>query len=292
MSVESSKIYQVDAFVAPEGGGNPAGVTVCGKMPDDWMQAQAEKVGFSETAFVSPVPQKKNSWDVRFFTPTKEIELCGHATIASFAFLLDVGLIQPGWQRMNCQAGELEVKVSEDGLVMMDQAPPMFREAVSVEDLATILDVPVEWIADVDFQPSIVSTGVWDIMVGVRGAVELAAINPRVQLLADYSRLLGVEGVHIFTTETRNEAAVAMSRNFAPAAGIDEEAATGTSTGALAAALVQQGLVAPGKEPMLFEQGDFMGKPSHLYAELVMAGDLVAAVRIAGRARVQDVISW
>lgn len=88
------RIYHVDAFTKDGKGGNPAGVCLDGSgLSDLQMQSIAAKVGFSETAFV--LPSQSADFRLRFFTPTTEVNLCGHATVATFHLLQEHGRINP-----------------------------------------------------------------------------------------------------------------------------------------------------------------------------------------------------
>ena len=90
------KIYVMDAFAAKLFGGNQAGVALPeGDVSDETMRLIAAELKHSETAFVRP--RADGSVDLRYFTPAGEVELCGHATIASFALLRQEGLIADGW---------------------------------------------------------------------------------------------------------------------------------------------------------------------------------------------------
>lgn len=80
--------YVIDAFTESKFGGNPAGVVIYNDLDEMYMQQFAAEVRFSETAFVKKI--NNNTFDIKFFTPTNQVELCGHATIAAFKALLDI----------------------------------------------------------------------------------------------------------------------------------------------------------------------------------------------------------
>ena len=83
-------IYQVDAFTSEPFKGNPAGVCLLQEARDDsWMQSVAAEMNLSETAFV--VPRTDGALDLRWFTPAVEVELCGHATLATSHILWETG---------------------------------------------------------------------------------------------------------------------------------------------------------------------------------------------------------
>jgi phenazine biosynthesis protein PhzF family len=126
------KIYQADAFTTEPFGGNPAGVVPDATgITEEYMQKIAREMNLSETAFIIPIDN--DNFKVRFFTPVSEVDLCGHATIASFYTLANKGYISPidngvktVYQETN--AGKLKVDIYyKDGTVdkvMMQQAIP------------------------------------------------------------------------------------------------------------------------------------------------------------------------
>ena len=114
-------IYQVDAFSAKPFGGNPAGVMVLDEMPQDArMQAIAAEMNLSETAFLTPHGEEFN---LRWFTPATEVELCGHATLASAHILWEQGYLTTGQTAVfNTASGVLKARRSgESGFVPVDQ---------------------------------------------------------------------------------------------------------------------------------------------------------------------------
>ena len=85
------QLYQVDAFTREPFKGNPAAVCLLEKaMPDAWMQNLAKEMNLSETAFLL---QQENGWSLRWFTPTVEVDLCGHATLATAHMMYESGLL-------------------------------------------------------------------------------------------------------------------------------------------------------------------------------------------------------
>ena len=108
--------YVVDAFTRSENGGNAAGVVIdADKLSEAAMSKIASDLGFSETAFV--LPSSVAGLRVRFFTPSGEIEMCGHATIATYHLLGEEGRITPGKQTMETMSGILNINYEETGMV-------------------------------------------------------------------------------------------------------------------------------------------------------------------------------
>jgi PhzF family phenazine biosynthesis protein len=253
--------FIIDAFSDKPFGGNPAGVIIYDDISDSYMQSLAAELRFSETAFIKLLDN--NKFDIRFFTPNSEVELCGHATIASFSALQDAGYINGnGIFYINTRSGLLPVYVQDD-FIMMEQAPPI--EGTEIDDirhLAEILNISAEEIGDSQFKlkPQVISTGLFDIMLPIKTKESLNKITPDFTELSKLSKHYNVVGVHAFTLD--EDEFTASCRNFAPLYGIDEEAATGTSNGALTYYLYLNGVIEEFDKNYLFKQGESMNRPS------------------------------
>jgi len=289
-------IYQVDAFSDVPFGGNPAGVvpSAIGLNHSQMLEISRE-MNLSETAFIFPLKEESADYEVRFFTPTQEVDLCGHATIASFFALASKGMITGRSNikivKQKTKAGilpvELYFKDNKIHSVMMTQAKPKFLFKVeNVCELAEIMGINAHDIGLEGFNlnAQAVSTGLTDIMLPVKSLTVLKAINPNYDSLAQYSNNLNIIGVHAFTLETEEECSTLACRNFAPAAGIDEEAATGTSNGALGAYLVKNEVLRfEDTITIICEQGYYMNRPSKIIVKLEGNMDDLT-VKVGGKA--------
>lgn len=264
------RYFIVDAFTNEPFGGNPAGVVLLdGDFPGEkLMQQVAAELRYSETAFVQQNGPKE--FTVRYFTPAGEVDLCGHATIATFGLLRQEGIIPDHSLCINhTLAGDLEISVGEQ--IMMQMATP--RAIDKPIDIGRLHHIMAG--TDCDEWPQlpveIISTGLPDIMMPVMSLEALNALQPDMDALADLSRQLGVTGVHAFAiTEDGYTAHV---RNFGPLYGIPEESATGTANGALTHYLHRQSIINAPAE-CRFLQGEAMQRPS------VIATSLQADVNI------------
>lgn len=289
-------IYQVDAFSDVPFGGNPAGVVPNAVgLNDKQMLNIALEMNLSETAFISPLQNHEADYEVRFFTPTQEVDLCGHATIASFFALASKGIITGEDNvkviKQKTKAGvlpvELYFKDSKIDSVMMTQAKPKF--VFDVEDISELAGIMGINVADIGIEgyaliPQAVSTGLTDIMLPVKNLSALKSINPNYARLTKYSNKLNIIGVHAFTLETEEETSTLACRNFGPAAGIDEEAATGTSNGALGAYLVKNNVLKfEDNITIICEQGYYMNRPSKIIVRLEGNKDDLT-VKVGGKA--------
>lgn len=277
------KVYMVDAFTYQGKGGNPAGVCLEAeglKAAD--MLAIAAEVGASETAFVLPAEQA--DFQVRFFTPVEEVPLCGHATVATFSQLFQSGNVKPGVRTQLTGAGVLSVEVLEDGQIWMDQSLPEYDEVLSVSDILESLQLTEEDLAE-GFEPAIVTTGLRDIFMPVKSQAVLSKLRPDFARITEISKANRVSGYHVFTLDAP-EGFTASCRNFAPYYDIEEESATGTSSGALAAYLHQYAKI---NGPYRFLQGADMGLPSAIEASLEVMDGHIGRVRVGGKATVKEI---
>lgn len=271
------KFYIVDAFTETTFGGNPAGVVILPEgsdfPSDETMVKTAAELRYSETAFIRRLNQKE--FQIRYFTPAAEVELCGHATIGSFCALLYGGYIEDNSTYMNhTLSGDLNIVV-KDGFVLMDMAEPVkineISDPAALDELYQIMGLSYEEQKSkgVDLLPQMISTGLPDIMMPVATQADLAAIAPDFPALSKLSERYEVVGVHAFTLDGEGDAVKTTChvRNFAPLYDIDEEAATGTSNGALTYYGYLNGFVADGDD-CRFVQGEAMNRPSVILSHL------------------------
>lgn len=271
-------VYAVNAFTANGSGGNPAGVVLdASSLSESQMQLVATKMGFAETAFVSA--SSIATRQVRFFTPTNELDLCGHATIATWSLLAAHKLVPFGQHTQATGVGILKLSITNDGLVFMEQTKATFYGMIVPDDLAPLLSIDAT-----DFYstlpPQMVSTGIKDVVVAVKDKTVLANIQPDLPAIIDFSRPRKISSIHVFTL-LENGHSLAAARNFAPIDGIPEEAATGTSSGALLCYLRDHHRLPQQQEPYRMEQGEGMGRLSYIYGRF--EDDIIW---IGGRAKV------
>lgn len=262
------KYFIVDAFTTQPFGGNPAGVVLLDDVfpSEKFMQQVAAEFRYSETAFV--LRNSETEFTVRYFTPAAEVDLCGHATIATFGTLYKLGIIADGTMCINhTLAGDLQVRVGEK--VMMQMAEPQVIDtAVDVELLHRIMGVKsLHSILPVQ----VVSTGLPDIIMPVEGIDELNALSPDMDALAKLSDQLNVTGVHAFALS--EDGYTAHVRNFGPLYGVPEESATGTANAALTHYLHHNGLMQAPAE-CRFMQGEAMQRPSVVATTLLEDGTI------------------
>ncbi|MDI6601577.1 MAG: PhzF family phenazine biosynthesis protein [Thermoanaerobacteraceae bacterium] len=262
------RFFWVDAFTREAFGGNPAGVVI-GEPNEDMMQGLAKELKISEVAFIN----LKNGISIRYFTPERELDLCGHATIASFYTLASKGYLdlKDGVNEFdfNTKAGDLKAYINIKGgtveNVFMTQSQPRFGDKIPKGKVAYYLGISEN---DIVGEPMAVSTGVYDIIVGVSNKRILNGIKADRNSIIAFTEEFGAESLHLFTFDTYIKDDLVLTRNMAPALGIDEEAATGTANGALGVYLLDSGLLSENPLKFNVEQGITMGRPSLISVEI------------------------
>lgn len=274
------KVYTLNAFAKTKEGGNPAGVVLdADSLSEEVMQKIAQKIGFSETAFVQK--SNKANFKVRFFTPNSEVDLCGHATIAMFYLMAKKNILKCGIYTQETKAGILNIEVKKDNTIFMNQNLPQFFEKIGKKEVAESLNISEEVIAN-NLPVQIVSTGLKDIFIPIKSLKELYNIKPNFEKVIEISKKYNVVGYHLFTLKTKF-GSTANCRNFAPLYDIKEESATGTSTGALGCYLFKYSKISKqNANHLVFEQGYSMKKPSEIFVNLKIQDNKIVDVKVGG----------
>jgi len=274
----------MNSFGLDSSGGNPAGVVLdADSLSDIQKKMIAREVGFSETAFV----QKSDKADLKvtFFTPIEEVDLCGHATIATYALLLEKNLLSPGEYLQELKAGILKININENGIIVMDQTLPKFKNEIDSIEIVDALQIPVEWVTSTNLIPQVVSTGLNDLLIPIKTREQLFSIKLNDERISRFQKQHGLDSFHMFTFDTIEKNLVANSRNSDPLHGIHEESATGSATGALACYLFdREKLSKYHLNKLLFEQGYSMGQHSQITVSLEVNGQKITRVQVGGKA--------
>jgi PhzF family phenazine biosynthesis protein len=219
MSDTSFPLFQVDAFTDQPFAGNPAAVCIL-HHPESaaWMQAVASEMNLSETAFLVP-QQDASSYNLRWFTPATEVDLCGHATLASAHILWETGML-PAEQpiRFNTNSGLLVCHLEGDGpgpkWITMDFPATPEKTVPIPEGLQQALGV----------SPKYVGMSLYDYLVEVDSEETVRKLQPNFTML----KTLKVRGV-IVTARSSEAGFDFVSRFFAPAVGVKEDPVTGSA---------------------------------------------------------------
>ena len=275
-------VVLVNAFTAEGKGGNPAGVVLnADPLSDQQKLAISQKVGYSETAFVTQ--DKDADFHVSFFTTTAEVDFCGHATLATFATLYHNGLITHGSYKQKTKAGLLTVVVEQNGQIVMQQTLPKYLGTFDYATIAPLIGIEEAQLATTQLPIEIVSTGLTDVIVPVpHGALERIQIDEAE--LIDFCKKHDLVGIHAFELDSERDDFNASCRNFAPLFGIAEESATGSACGALACYLTKH-IDRSTHNRFLFEQGRAMNCASHIAAMVESQDHSITQVWVGGFAK-------
>lgn len=287
-AMSECQFFIVDAFTDKIFGGNAAGVVILGENEnfpsDEKMVKLAAELRYSETVFIKP-KQGSDEYDfhARYFTPTDEVDLCGHATIGGVYCLNKAIDLNSSSIRLKTKAGIINVEISENA-VLMDMAPPKhiatFDEYPLLERIYASMGISVPSDESISrLKPMSISTGLPDIMLPIPSKNDLDQMVPNMNMISELSKDLEVVGIHAFATSYDNELSSerkVFCRNFAPLYGIDEEAATGTSNGALSYYFYINEMLSPNGVLNVI-QGESMQRSSSITATLSQAPSEVSA---------------
>ncbi len=274
------KISLIKAFTQNPGEGNPAGVIHnTGQLSNGQMQKIAKKLGFSESAFI--LPSKKADFRVRFFAVSREVDFCGHATVAAFYSLLEQRIIDISSAdfvtvTQETKAGILPVTCYKNGMIMMTQGGAVFGETVKDRNrIANILGISESDFGDSPIQT--VSTVIPKLIIPIRSLRLLRRVSPDLAAISEYCRHNTAKGFYLFTTETLSNDSDFSARYFNPLIGIDEDPATGVAAGPLGS-YADKYIFAGKKKKIVIEQGFDMGMSSRILV------DISGTVKVGGYA--------
>ncbi|PTM56796.1 PhzF family phenazine biosynthesis protein [Desmospora activa DSM 45169] len=269
--VKKIPVYHVDAFTDVPFGGNPAGVVPeADGLTEEEMKNIARELNLSETAFLFSTNRTGIDFRVRYFTPTDEIDFCGHATVG-----LAWVLATYGWQEkaegivLETNIGTVPVEFSKEAqsltAVTMTQVPPKIRDVeTEPEEIARLTGISAEAL-DRRYPIKLAYTGNWHLLVPVKSQREIDTARPQLEELAKLNRAQQASTTHLFTFDTEERGYDLYTRDFAPAVGIAEDPVTGAANGALAGYLLLQGILPLHQEHRLnIAQGHAIGRPGTL----------------------------
>ena len=208
----TQEIFQVDAFTDKPFAGNPAAVCVLPEAAgDEWMQHLANEMNLSETAFLVP---QNDGFNLRWFTPSVEVDLCGHATLASAHILWEQGILPSDQEaRFYTKSGLLRA-VQKDSWIELDFPAEPEKQAEHPEALSKAFGMEAQYVGKNRF----------DYLVEFESAESIRKMTPDFTLLSS----LGGRGFIVTSRSDSNDYDF-ISRFFAPAAGINEDPVTGSA---------------------------------------------------------------
>ncbi len=277
------KQYIISSFISKSGGGNKAAVVLDRKgLSAEQMLNIAKVNNFSETAFINMKESDTENYLIRYFTPIEEVDICGHAALASFYLLDDLGHIKSGIVYHKTKAGKLKV-IKKDDIFLIQMKQPEISGYSSIDDILDITTLKRDEIIPNKYNTiSIVSTGLKDAIIEVDSLKTLRDMNINKEKMITYCREKNIIGAHVVSRETVEKDSDFACRNFAPAVGIDEESATGTSNASLIYYIISLGIEKIKETPYKIEQGYFMGSPSNVYVSAFTEGNI--EIYVGGKA--------
>lgn len=281
-------IKQVDAFTSIPFGGNPAGVVTDANSIDDFIKQKiAKEMNLSETAFVSS--SDKADFKVQFFTPKFEVDLCGHATIATFNTLYKENKLDLSKDKFyqETKAGVLPVEIrniADKKIFMMTQVNPKFINLDHLrEEIAQSLNISRDDLLPYPMEN--VSTGLWWLVFGVKDLEILKNITPNLDKIYKLSDENNFVGISLFTMETFNHDCTYHVRSIAPYCGVAEDPVCGTGNGSVSSYIFHHKLIDKNQSSLIGEQGHFVERPGKVYVEIQSDIDEIIDIKIGGEAR-------
>ena len=308
-------IKGVDTFTTKPFSGNPAGVvTEADGLTDEMMQeiTSGMKMNLIEIAFVTLSRTEEASFRVRFFTPSKELDMSGHVTIATCFALIEEGRIplERGLTKLSFETkigtipieiyfrpsqgveqaadGDLSLPLrgENNGLldrIMMHQPIYTFSPSrVPVSEIADVLGIEEGEITKTGLPVVTASKDLDWLIIPVQSKETIMGMHPDLIKLGMLNRKYGILTNHIFTLDTYDADCVAYSRHFGPAMGLWEDPASANASGGLGNYLLTYGITS--SSSMVMQQGKEMESLSRIYVEIDRDNDTTRSVRVGGLA--------
>ncbi|MBD2868870.1 PhzF family phenazine biosynthesis isomerase [Paenibacillus arenilitoris] len=272
------EVYHYDAFSPIPNMGNPAGIVFDGEtLSEEQMREVAEKVGFNETAF--PLKSDKADLRIRFFTPGHEIDLCGHATMATLYALKTKGLLGDKTKlTIETKAGVLPIEfTSNDGLyITMRQTVPRFQQFNgSLQELARSLGIEESDI-ETGLPTLYGSTGTWTLLIPIKSLAAFKRMLPDNKRFPHVLKEMPRASVHPFCLETYDPNAHMHARHFSsPFSGTIEDPVTGTASGVMGAYYARYIDNQSALLHLLIEQGNEIGRDGRIRVSVTENGNRI-----------------
>jgi trans-2,3-dihydro-3-hydroxyanthranilate isomerase len=292
--VTSKHFIIVDVFTEKQFGGNQLAVFTDGsELDSDTMQNIAREMNYSETTFLLP-PERGGDFRVRIFTPGQELPFAGHPLVGSAFVIVAEKLKAPDspltMLTLETGVGPIEVEVAVEngrpGRTTMTQPLPTVRgEYSDISALARALRLDAAHIKNTGLPVETIFNGIAVMIVPVDSVAAIEGIRVDSDALEQISREVGASTDLVFTRHTVSAAGTVHCRVFAPAAGVTEDAATGSANGPLGFYLVRHKLVeVDSTTRIVSEQGYEMKRPSLLYIDVSVDAitSEVTGVRVGG----------
>ena len=290
LDVNNRNYSVVNAFTDETIGGNPAAIFPKSEgLNAEEMQRIAKQLNLVETVFISPSEQANIDRELRFFTPSKELPVAGHPSVAAWASLAHEGEISlersTFFQKTLAGVQQIEIsKGKELFVVFMQQQPPRFLNIETDRNLVA----KVFGIDQADLNPNLpiqaVDTGLGHIIVPINDLNGLMKASRNIDLLQELCARLGAREAQLFCLETRNPNLDLHTRNLCPREGM-EDPACGVGNGALGAYLARHHFGGQPETYLKAEQGHIVNMPSVIHIKVSVADDNFK-ISIGGSAKI------
>jgi trans-2,3-dihydro-3-hydroxyanthranilate isomerase len=279
--------FIVDVFAERKYSGNQLGVFLdAGSLSGDQMQRFSKEMNYSESTFILSREPRDEGWDVRIFTPEKEVPFAGHPTLGT-AFVIQQAIIGQAVEEviLHLKVGPIPVAFSyrqgAPETLMMTQNQPVFGPVVEFQAMAESLGLG-EMDLDENFPVQQVSTGLPFVIVPLKTREALRRIRVHTERSLELLENLDAKAVLAFCPQTRQEQNDLSVRVFAHYYGVPEDPATGSANGCLAGYLVKHRYFGDNWIDIRVEQGGEIGRPSLLLLKAQEDGEEIE-VRVGGR---------
>ncbi|MBS4035939.1 MAG: PhzF family phenazine biosynthesis protein [Ignavibacterium sp.] len=250
------EIYHINAFTKNPFEGNAAAVMFGDELSEYQMQLIANQTNYSETAFLCS--SKKADHNLRWFTPCVEVDLCGHATIASLHFLSEKKAIKDGTNlTFETKSGVLNCSISKNEYSMQMPVFNVSELGKLKNDLISAYNIPADII---DEDTPILTLSNNYVFIKIKSYYKLVSYKPKIDTENYFIKKF--PDLSLYTTETIEEESSSHQRFFAPGYGITEDPVTGSAAAFLALVLLKAGIVSEKtiRKSITIEQGDHLGK--------------------------------
>ena len=273
------KVFQIDSFTTNAFEGNPAGVVMDDSLSADEMQKIAKEMNLSETAFLQK--SDKADYSLRWFTPTVEVDLCGHATIASIHYLKEMNLLENNSDlTFNTRSGVLQCRREDDLYLMQIPVPELEDYEDNKKEILDALNI-TDYSSTKDYPFVITNDGI--LYININSYSNLKKLKPDFDKVFKISENFSeIKVITVYSIETIEENSSAHLRFFAPYYGINEDPVTGSANGPLLMVMRHLGIIEDSDDEFVtFEQGDIIGRKGRVK---VIYSPVSNLLRIAGNA--------
>ncbi len=293
MPKRKCRLYHVDAFTRERYCGNPAVVVLDAEvLTEDEMRRIAREVGGQEVAFVLASESPDYDVELRFFSPRREVNFIGHATIAAHYVRAVANGVPKGKVRQKSGTSIYEVEVTGRGQalrVSIHQGPATFGPIVPEDRRGPVLDAL--GISSASLHPAcpmqVMSKANSRLMIGLQSPETLESLQPKMDALVHLTPHVGADGFFVFGITPESDPLTTEARMFCPVIGVPEDPVSGNAHGMLGVYLLNHGLLAPvdGKARFIGHQGRFVDRPGTVEVEVTAAsGKRATGVRFTGDA--------